>query len=817
MVAMPWARETGLEGVVDRWLRTGLVREDIVADKEFAARPGVTTKIPSALHQGVARALAAKGIHELYAHQAQAFEAARAGKHVVVSTPTASGKSLCFHLPVLHALGENPRARAMYLFPTKALSRDQEASLRALMSASDLSTAGVGGAIVYDGDTPGDARRVARERASIMLTNPDMLHSGILPHHASWATLFQQLRYVVIDELHTYRGVFGSHLANVLRRLRRVCRFHGSDPVFLSATATIGNPREHAANLLGESQDRIELIDQSGAPTGTRRVLLYNPPVINAELGIRGSCPKRAVRFAADLLRARVPTILFGGSRNGVETMLKYLRDATADAHIPEGAIMGYRGGYLADTRRKIESGLRSGEILGGVATKAHELGVDIGELDAVIGAGYPGSIAATWQRFGRAGRRGSPSIAVLVASSNPIDQYLAREPSYLLGAPVEEARIDPNNVEVLVQHIKCAAFECPFEEGETFGDLGADATRDALGYLVDHGVLHEVKSRQGTSGKTRWHWSADSYPANHVSLRAISWDNVVIIEQRKEAKDRTIAELDFRASQTMLHEQAIYQHDGAQYQVERFDLENHKAFIRYVDPDYYTEAMTYAKVAVLEEASQRAIGQSTVTHGEVQVVEKVVGYKKIKFHTHENVGYGDVRLPDLELHTTSCWLTVPTEVVNALAEEGVGQAAVVDALRGVGRALEAMATLALMCDPRDVAMVVEDKASAAELQHFASMAGASRGVLGVQGDAAAFAPTLHLYDAYAGGIGLSPRIFEQFEVLLDRARTLILGCLCDGGCPTCVGPVALVAPHIASRKKVAVQLIDALAAKVVH
>ncbi|MBL8716519.1 MAG: DEAD/DEAH box helicase [Myxococcales bacterium] len=789
MTAVPWSRETGLEAVVNKWLARGVVRDDIVADEERASSSGHYAEIPAGLPAPLRAALAQRGIGSLYAHQVDAFRAATSGKHVVVATPTASGKSLCFHLPVLTALLENPRARAMYLFPTKALARDQEASLRALMQEAGVFQKGVGGAVVYDGDTPGDARRAAREKSGIVLTNPDMLHAGILPHHAAWSATFQQLKYVVLDELHTYKGVFGSHLANVIRRLRRVCRFHGSDPIFVCATATIGNPREHAARLLGLDPEEIVLLDQSGAPRGTRRVLVYNPPVVNAELGIRGSCPKRAVRFTADLLKARVPTILFGASRNGVETMLKYLREATA-GHVPPDAIMGYRGGYLADQRRKIEEGLRKGDILGVVATNALELGVDIGELDAVVCAGYPGSIAATWQRFGRAGRRGAPSIALLVASSAAVDQYLAREPSYLLGSPVEEARIDPNNVEILVQHIKCAAFEAPFEDGEGFGDLGADSTRDALLWLADSGLVHEVRA----GGKARFHWASDVYPANHVPLRSVSWDNVVIVEQRAELQDRTIAELDWRAAQTMLHEQAIYQQDGAQYQVERFDFENHKAYIRLVDPDYYTEAMTYVKVAVLEEAARGTTGDAVLAHGEVQVVEKVVGYKKIKFHTHENCGYGDVRLPDLELHTTSCWVTLPESLVAALAEQGLGRSGVVDALRGVGRALETVATIALMCDPRDLAMVVEDKATAQE--------------------DAAFTPTLHLYDAYPGGIGLSPRVHSMFAALLARARGLVSGCTCEGGCPGCVGPS--VDPG-SRRKNHALMLFDHLAAETMH
>lgn len=853
MAAVPWARETGLEGVVDRWLRDGLVRdarsratnaspsarqrepvrEDIVANADYPSRAARTVPFPASLHPSLRRALEGSGIEALYVHQARAFEAATGAdkKHVVVATPTASGKSLCFHLPVLTSLAERPSARAIYLFPTKALARDQEASLRSFMSRADLHAQnGVGGAVVYDGDTPGDARRAARERSGIILTNPDMLHAGILPHHASWAALFQQLEYVVIDELHTYRGVFGSHLANVVRRLRRICRFHGSDPTFLCATATIGNPREHAARILGERPNEVVLVDDNGAPSGTRRVLIYNPPVLNAELGIRGSCPKRAVRFAADLLRARVPTILFGASRNGVETMLKYLREATADAHLPPGAVMGYRGGYLADTRRKIEQGLRSGEILGVVATNALELGIDIGELDAVVCAGYPGSVAATWQRFGRAGRRASPSIAVLVASSAPVDQWVAREPGWLLGAPVEEARIDPNNVEILVQHLKCAAFEAPFEDGEAFGDLGADGTRDALSFLADAGLVHRAgrssSSNDGArSGAARWHWSSDAYPANHVALRSVSWDNVVIVERVPEVDDKTLAELDWRAAQTMLHEQAIYQHDGAQYQVERFDFENHKAYVRSVDPDYYTEAMTYVKIHVLEIDRKKPVFRAISKWGDVQVVEKVVGYKKIKFHTHENVGYGDVRLPDLELHTTSCWLTVPKTIVVELGDEGIGRAAVVDALRGVGRALEAVSSIALMCDPRDLAMAVEDQptsdANAAEGPFECDLpsrdSGKSRDAVRPSVDRC-FAPTLHLYDAYPGGIGLAPRIFEQHETLLRRARCLIEGCSCEGGCPTCVGPQIVASTTrgptttpVLSRRATALRLLSVL------
>ena len=753
--------------VLDRWIASRWVKPCFCADETLPGAGATFANVPASLDPGIAKALRARGIERLYSHQARALDAALGSKHLVVATPTASGKSFCFHLPVLQSLAQDPDARALYLFPTKALARDQEAGLRELVAAAGMVTP----AVVYDGDTPGDARRAARERAGIVITNPDMLHTGILPHHASWARTMQHLRYVVVDELHTYKGVFGSHVANVLRRLLRVAAFHGSRPTLVGATATIGNPREHAARLFGVPPDDVELVDESGAPRGQRRFFLFNPPVVNEELGIRASYVKQAVMLAADLVRAQVPTIVFGQSRNSVEVMLRYLRDAVATrpqrtdhgTGIDPQRIMAYRGGYLPQQRRDIERRLRDGEILGVVATNALELGIDIGELDAVVCAGYPGSIAATWQRFGRAGRRGDLSICVLVASSAPLDQYLAREPDYLLGASVEEARIDPANVEILVQHLKCAAFELPFRSGEAFGSLGAEETGDALGFLERHRVLHRA-------GDT-YHWAADAYPANHVSLRSVGWDNVVIIDVER---DKSFAELDWRSAHTMLHEQAIYQHDGECWQVERFDYENHKAFVRKVKPDYWTDAMTYTTVNVLEEFATAKLEKSgwETGWGEVSVVEKVVGYKKIKFYTHENAGYGDVRLPEMQMHTTAFWLTVPEEVCAGVS---AGRAAAIDGLRGLGVALETVATLALMCDPRDL--------------------GATLGDAGT---------TLYLYEHVPGGTGLAERIWEQRDVLLERAQRMIASCRCAAGCPACVGPGE------SSRKDTALELLRA-------
>ncbi|MEM7678667.1 MAG: DEAD/DEAH box helicase, partial [Myxococcota bacterium] len=528
--------------------------KNVVFEHAFAAAEGLYEKIPDDLHPRVKAALEGRGLSRLYRHQAEAFRAAIRGLDLVIATPTASGKSLAFNLPVLNALADSPQARALYLFPTKALSRDQEHSLRRLLREAELDH----GAVTFDGDTPPDARRSARDRSGVLITNPDMLHTGVLPHHARWARLFANLRFVVVDEVHAYRGVFGSHLANVLRRVLRVARFHGAEPQLLFSSATIANPEDHASRLAGRA---VCAITQNGAPVGRRRVVFYNPPVVNAELGIRRSCLKEAVRLAADLVRAEVPTIVFGQSRNQVEVMLKYLRDATAADAVEPEAIQAYRGGYLSDTRRRIERSLRGGAVRCVVATHALEMGIDIGSLEAVVCAGFPGTMAGLWQRFGRAGRRDEhkESLAVLVASSAPLDQFLAGAPRSLVEAPVERARIDPDNIEILIQHLKCGAFELPFDEAEGFGDVPSESVQEALRFLAEHRVIHEVDGRHG---RKVYHWSDESFPAHHVPLRSVTWDNFVIIEVDK---DRTLAEMDFRSAHTMLHEQAIYQHDGRQ------------------------------------------------------------------------------------------------------------------------------------------------------------------------------------------------------------------------------------------------------------
>jgi len=790
----PWQGARGLEPVVDGWLKSERVRPCFAANKDYAGRDAHYAPMPAGLHPALVRALDASGIDELYAHQARAFEVGSRGRSFVVATPTASGKSLCFHLPVLDRLLKEPDARALYFFPTKALARDQEASLHELLARAGNIERNLG-VVTYDGDTPADARRAAREQGGIVITNPDMLHTGVLPHHTSWARTLQNLRYVVIDELHTYRGVFGSNVANVIRRLLRIARFHGSDPILLGATATIGNPREHAARLFGKQEKDIELIDDSGAPQGERKFFLYNPPVVNAELGIRASYVKQTVSLAADLVRAKVPTIVFGPSRNSVEMMLKYLREKLA-GEVEPGRIMAYRGGYLPDQRRDIERRLRNGEILCVIATSALELGIDVGALDAVVCASYPGSVAGLWQRFGRAGRRGSLSICVLVACSAPLDQFLANQPSYLLGAPVEQARIDPDNVEILVQHLKCAAFELPFRQGDRFGSLGEEDTSAALDFLAQHHVLHKAEL---PAGGHAYHWAADAYPANDVSLRSVGWDNVVIVDVEH---DRAIGELDWRSAHTMLHEQAIYQHDAECWQVEKFDYENHKAFVRKVAPDYFTDAMTYTNVSVLEVEDSASVSDSDsvplFAWGEVSVVEKVAGYKKIKFQTHENAGYGEVRLPEMQMHTTAFWISLGD--ARAFADIAP-PAQLVDGLRGLGIALETVATFTLMCDARDIGMTLADASAIA--------APAAEQVT-AHGGMDPTKSTLFLYEQVPGGTGLAERIFALRERLLAAARDLITSCSCESGCPACVGPTA-GAGHASGRKRVAVALLERL------
>ncbi len=782
-------RERTAQEVLEGWLADARVRRNITAHRVIEARPAQVQPFPDDMHPDLASLLERRGARGLWSHQVEAWRAVRAGKHVVVATPTASGKSLCYHLPVLQRILEKPSTRALYLFPTKALAQDQYASLRAMLDELGYPV----GAFTYDGDTPADARTAVRDRGHIVLSNPDMLHQGILPHHTRWLQFFENLEYVVIDEIHTYRGIFGSQVANVLRRLRRVAAFHGSRPRFLCASATIANPRELAEALVEEP---VELVERSGAPRGERHVVFYNPPIVNAELGIRRSAIKVAKQLAVDLLVARVPTIVFATSRLHVEILLKYVREALAKHHLDPNLVQGYRGGYLPSVRRRIERGLRSGEVLGVIATNALELGVDIGQLDACISAGYPGTVASLWQQAGRAGRRDGTALTVFVARSTPLDQYIVEHPEYFFARNPEHARIQPDNVLIAAEHIKCATYELPFAQGEGFGRMPADLVGRILDFLASHRVVHQ--------GGERYHWMSDAFPAGGVHLRAIPGENFVVIDVDK---DRAIAEVDFRSTPTTLHEHAIYNLDGAQYQVERLDWDNHKAYVRRVEPDYFTDAMTYSRVEILDIEGAAKAGDTAVEHGEVAVTERVSGFKKVRFHTGDNLGYGEVNLPEWTVHTTACWTTLPRALLERLELE---RAEAIDALLGISHALVTVSAVHLMCDPRDIGRAVGDRLGRWAVELPQSGAGARvRGAAREHEDSGEiFDPTLFLFDRYPGGTGLAEAIFEDHRLLLERARDLIGRCTCSGGCPSCVGP--LLAAGARSRE-VPLRLLDHL------
>jgi DEAD/DEAH box helicase domain-containing protein len=710
------------------------------------AREALCRPVPDSVSAALRTALSARGIEQLYSHQAQAFEALAAGRNVVVVTPTASGKTLCYNLPVLNSLIADPEARALYLFPTKALAEDQLAEFNAIVEAMGSGIR----AFTYDGDTPQDARKSIRERANVVLTNPDMLHAGILPHHTKWAKCFENLRFLVVDELHYYRGVYGSHFANILRRLRRICDFYGSKPRFVCCSATIANPKELAESLTAEP---FELIGENGAPSGEKYVVFYNPPVVNRQLGIRRSYLQEARRVAVEFLEQGQQTLVFANNRLATEVLVTYLKDASARMPMGAEAVRGYRGGYLPRERREIERGLRSGEIRAVVSTNALELGIDIGSLDGVVMAGYPGTIASTWQRAGRAGRRGATSVAVLIASSAPLDQYIIEHPDYFFGQPPEHAHINPDNLEILLNHLKCAAFELPIRDGETFGPYDA---AELCRFLEEHKLLHHSAGA--------WHWTSDTYPADAISLRAVTSDNFVVIDTSGEPK--VIAEVAFPAALTELHEKAIYLHEARQYQVEKFDYEGRKAYVRRVECDYFTDAIDYTQVKEIARFDDTPLGGAFARHGEVRVNRQIVGFKKVKFYTMENVGAGQLSMPEQEMHTTAFWLHFPAEVLASLPD--LSSADKQGGLVGLGNALRAVSALLLMCDPRDLGVSITED---------------------IGGGLKSWEPDLFLYDSYPGGVGLSAPLHRMAEKALRFAADLIARCGCEAGCPSCVGP----------------------------
>jgi DEAD/DEAH box helicase domain-containing protein len=783
--------------VLDGFAARDHAGEMLTAVRHYPAREAQWAAFPEWIHEDLRAAYKGKGIRQLYSHQAAAAEAVHAGKNVVIVTPTASGKTLCYNLPVLDAILANGDTRAMYLFPTKALAQDQLAELHDLNQRLENRF----GVFTYDGDTPGDARKAIREKSHIVLTNPDMLHTGILPHHTRWTRLFENLQYIVLDELHTYRGVFGSHLCNVLRRLRRIAKFYGSTPQFICCSATIANPGDLASELI---ENDVEVLAANGAPAAEKTFVFYNPPVVNRALGIRRSYINESSRVAQEFLKHDLQTMVFANSRLHTELMLTYLQQANPQIPGKPETIRGYRGGYLPTERREIERGLRDGKIRGVVTTSAMELGIDVGSLDAVVMAGYPGTIAATWQRAGRAGRRSGSSCAVLVASSAPLDQFIVRHPDYFFGNTPEHAFIQPDNLEVLINHLKCAAFELPIGPAEQFGEVDV---RDLCARLAEAGYLH-------LAGEN-YHWTHEAYPADTISLRSITSDNFIIIDIT--GKPLVIGEADFVSALTTVHEKAIYIHGGQQYHVEHLDFKERKAYVKQVDVDYYTDAIRYTQVRVLEIADTEGRAQSRVSqehtqeclchwrsHGDVLVRSQVVGFKKIKFFTNENIGAGQLELPENEMHTTSYWITLERALLESLpysiSERQSG-------MFGLLYALESVATLLLMCDGQDLGTAIGERPPAPGLETEELTPMRMEGTIGANAKEF-FEPNLYLFDAYPGGIGFSEPLFRAHELLVEKTRELIQACPCEAGCPSCVGPAGDLAPKA---KEAALAILDRL------
>jgi DEAD/DEAH box helicase domain-containing protein len=794
--AAEWSSITRVREVLDGFASRDRDGETLTAVRHFPARAAQWADFPVWVHEDLRAAYQAKHIERLYSHQAAAAEAVHDGKNIVIVTPTASGKTLCYNMPVINAILENSDTRAMYLFPTKALAQDQLAEIHDLNQRLDNRF----GVFTYDGDTPSDARKAIREKGHIVLTNPDMLHTGILPHHTRWTRLFENLRYIVLDELHTYRGVFGSHLCNVLRRLRRIANFYGCNPQFICCSATIANPGDLANKLLEKD---VEVLNANGAPSAEKTVVFYNPPVVNRALGIRRSYINEACRVTQEFLKRDLQTMVFANSRLHTELMLTYLQQANPQAPGRATNIRGYRGGYLPNERREIERGLRDGQIRGVVSTSALELGIDVGSLDTVVMAGYPGTIAATWQRAGRAGRRSGSSCAVLVASSAPLDQFIVRNPDYFFGNTPEHAFIQPDNLEILVNHLKCAAFELPIGPEERFGAVDV---QDLCARLAEAGYLH----RAGEN----YHWTQEAYPADTVSLRSVTSDNFVIIDIT--GAPAVIGEVDFSSALTTVHEKAIYIHGGQQYHVEHLDFKERKAYVKRVDVDYYTDAIRYTQVRILECAEETRAGDTNQaipaippmpalrSYGDVLVRSQVIGFKKIKFFTNENIGAGDLELPENEMHTTSYWITLERTLLEALpfsiSERQSG-------MFGLLHALASVATLLLMCDRRDLGTAIGEKPPYPNSDETMTESVQLRDRIS-QNAKEVFEPNLYLFDAYPGGIGFSEPLYRSHKILMRRTRELIVACECAQGCPSCVGPAGDLAPLA---KEAALAILDRL------
>jgi len=814
-----------IKTILSRWRSHQTIAENVVEWRVLAAKPAELTEFPESLSLNLEDQLRLIGIGALYAHQSQAFQKVRQGFNVAIVSGTASGKTLCYNLPVIDRMIKAPGGKALYLFPTKALAQDQLKNLQETLH--NIKIPGMDRVNIYDGDTPQHLRSAIRRESSIILTNPDMLHTGILPHHTAWKEFFAALSFVVIDEMHAYRGVFGSHVANVIRRLQRICRFYGSQPQFILTSATIANPKALAEGLI---EKPVTVIDQDGSPHGEKHFLIYNPPFIDKKLGIRQSSLLEGSSLAGELIEENIQTIVFGRTRRSIELILTYLRQR--DASQNPNRVRGYRSGYLSKERRAIEEGLRRGDVQCVVATSALELGIDIGSMDAAVMIGYPGSIAGARQQAGRAGRKLAPSLAVMVTSATAMDQYLARHPDYFFDRSPERALIAPNNLLILLQHIRCAAFELPFQLGEGFGGIPAERLAAFLELLSQDGQLHKQSDR--------YFWMADQYPAADISLRNATLDNISLIV-KGTYKHETIGQVDLNSAYWMVHPEAIYLHEGTAYQVDHLDLESGVAHLRQTAVDYYTQAQKETCVEEKSRIKQTQLMGAQKSLGEILVTTKVVGYRKIRWFTHEFLGGGKVDLPPTHLNTIGYWISLNEETVNNLKDQMLwnsehndyGQdwdkirqrvlnrdghrcqvCGAADSVRplhvhhiqpfrsftnlesanqlqnlitlcptchrkaetsvrirsgmaGLSYILHSLAPLMLMCDGEDIDVHYDPNSSLGDGK-----------------------PTVVLFDNIPGGLGLSENLYEMHEQLISQAFETITYCECEDGCPSCVGPI---------------------------
>ena len=837
-----------LASLLDFWRRDPETAPNLVAWQTLPARPAQTQPFPDDLPDPVKQTLIASGIHTLYSHQLEAWTHARVGENVILSTGTASGKTLAYNLPVFASLLQNPNTRALYLFPTKALAQDQLSALsiqlsvlRPLVTAQlntdqwSLTTA------IYDGDTPQKDRPAIRKNARVVLSNPDMLHTGILPHHTNWSNFFTHLRFIVIDETHTYRGVFGSHVANVIRRLKRVASFYGAKPQFILASATIGNPKELAEHLIEEP---VYLIDEDGSARGPRHFMIYNPPITDPSLGLRKSSLLEGVRLAQDLLTSNVQSVVFARSRRSVEIVLRYLQgNQSVDSSIEsplidydslpslQSAVRGYRSGYLPTQRREIEKGLREGTVKTVVATNALELGIDIGGLGAAILVGYPGTVASARQQAGRAGRGLESAAAVMVASASPLDQFLAHHPEYFFERSPEQALINPDHLLILLEHLRCAMFELPFQKGEGFGSLPGETIDEYLQFLIANNEAHESQDKV--------YWMADQYPAANISLRSASPQGVVL-QTTLDDRPQTIGTVDGESALWMVHPGAVYLHEAQSFFVKDLNLEEHIAYLKPIESDYYTEPLRGTEVTILSESASEPVRGAQKKWGELQVTTQVTGFRKRRWYTHENLGEEPLDLPPTDLQTTGYWVSLSEETVTHLRAAGAwsndpndygpGWPQIRDRVRArdkytcqVCGAVEAtrqhdvhhkipfraftsyieanrLDNLTTLC-PSCHHKVEQNVRMRSGLSGLAYVLGTlaplflmcDAGDLGTHVEpveSQTFGqPSIVLYDAIPAGIGFSQKLFEMHDELMKRALELVSECPCADGCPSCVGP----------------------------